>query len=143
MEFRNPAYNEHGTIDCEINHHDYGWIPHTIPADENPELQAMAVEANPTPYVAPPAQTQEQALAQERLTMTCTPMQGILALGETQWGVILTYRDTQATWAEKVIVDGAQTWVRNSQNIAFFQYLLGLTDTQVDDLFRLAATLEA
>jgi len=143
MEFRNPTHNVFGTIDCEINHPQYGWIPHTISADENPDLQARAVKANPIPYVAPPAPTQEQTLTLERLTMTCTPMQGILALGETQWNAILSYRDTQATWAEKVIVDGAQTWVRNSQNIAFFQYLLGLTDTQVDDLFRLAATLEA
>jgi len=90
-----------------------------------------------------PVETSETYLAKERSTMTCTPMQGILALGETQWNTILNYRDTQATWAEKVIVDGAQTWVRNSQNIAFFQYLLGLTDTQVDDLFRVAETIEA
>jgi len=91
----------------------------------------------------PQLPTQEQVLTQERSTMECTPMQGILALGETQWNTILNYRDTQATWAEKVIVDGAQTWVRNSQNITFFQYLLNLTDTQVDDLFRVAKTIEA
>lgn len=54
MEFRNPAYNARGTIDCEINHPRFGWIPHTIPADENPELQVAAVAASPAPY-APPA----------------------------------------------------------------------------------------
>jgi len=102
------------------------------------QFSTMGLVSGPTPVESP-----EDYLAQERATMECTPMQGILALGETQWNAILSYRDTQATWAEKVIVDGAQTWVRNSQNIAFFQYLLGLTDTQVDDLFRLAATLEA
>jgi len=81
-------------------------------------------------------------LTQERTTMACTPMQGILALGEANWGTILAYRDT-APWQEKVIIDSAQIWVRNSQNIAFFQYLLGFTDTQVDDLFRAAMLIDA
>ena len=81
-------------------------------------------------------------LATERANMACTPMQGILALGEANWNTILAYRDT-APWQEKVIIDSAQTWVRNSQNIAFFQYLLGFTDTQVDSLFRAAMLIEA
>jgi hypothetical protein len=81
-------------------------------------------------------------LAAERAAMACTPMQGILALGEANWNTILAYRDT-APWQEKVIVDSAQTWVRNSQNIAFFQYLLQFTDEQVDVLFRAAALIEA
>jgi len=69
-------------------------------------------------------------------------MQGILALGENNWNTILAYRDT-ASWQEKVIIDSAQTWVRNSQNIAFFQHLLGFTDAQVDDLFRAAMQVDA
>ena len=81
-------------------------------------------------------------LAVERATMDCTPMQGILALGEANWNTILTYRET-ASWQEKIIIDSAQTWVRNSQNIAFFQYLLGFTDTQVDDLFCAAMLIDA
>ena len=142
MNYRNAKFTASGMIDCEINHSQFGWIPHTINADENPQLYSTVLGSNPTHYVAPVVDP-VVALAAERLNMTCTPMQGILALGETQWNAILNYRDTQATWTEKVIVDGAQTWVRNSQNIAFFQYLLGLTDTQVDDLFRLAKTLDA
>ena len=82
------------------------------------------------------------SLTLERTTMACTPMQGILALGEANWNTILAYRDT-ASWQEKVIIDSAQTWVRNSQNISFFQYLLGFTDTQVDDLFRAAMLIDA
>jgi len=139
MEFRNSAYNEHGTIDCEINHPDYGWIPHTIPADENPQLQAAAIASVPTPYMPPPPPDPAETLAAERATMSCTPMQGMLALGESQWNKVLDYRNTTATWQEKVIIDSALDWRRNSQNIMFFQYLLGYTDTQVDDLFRAAA----
>jgi hypothetical protein len=90
-----------------------------------------------------PAPDPVATLAAERAVMSCTPMQGQLALGEKNWGVILAWRDSTSTWSQKVIIDSAQTWVRNSQNIAFFQYLLGFTDTQVDDLFRVAMAIDA
>ena len=83
-----------------------------------------------------------ETLTAERTSMVCTPLQGILTLGETEWAKVITYRDTQATWAEKVVIDSALDWRRTSQNIAFFGYLLGYTDTQMDDLFRLAMTVE-
>jgi hypothetical protein len=144
MESRNPIFTETGAIDCEINHPEFGWIPFTASADDveplgNEVFNALKYVA--TAYVEPytdPAET----FAAERTTMACTPMQGILALGEANWNTILAYRDT-ASWQEKVIIDSAQTWVRNSQNIAFFQYLLGFTDTQVDDLFRAAMLIDA
>jgi len=114
--------------------------------DSGPEYEA-AVAAGPMPFapIQDPEPTPEElaeALSVERTTMACTPMQGILALGEVNWSTILTYRET-ASWQEKIIIDSAQTWVRNSQNIAFFQYLLGFTDTQVDDLFRAAMLIDA
>ena len=102
----------------------------TVYLESGPEYQA-AVAGGP---LAP---------LQSREWMTCTPMQGQLALGETNWGIILAWRDANATWAQKVIINSAQTWVRNSQNIAFFQYLLGFTDEQVDELFRVAKEIDA
>jgi len=78
------------------------------------------------------------ALAEERAAMTCSRMQGILVLGEARWAKVLAYRDT-ATWAERIVVESAGDWVRNSENIAFFAWLLGLADGEVDDLFRAAA----
>ena len=91
----------------------------------------------------PQAPSEAQLLAAERATMVCSPMQGILTLGETEWAKVLEYRDTTATWQEQVIIDSALDWKRNSQNIAFFQYLLGYTDEQVDNLFRTAIQVEA
>lgn len=38
MEIRKPKYNELGTIDCEINHPDYGWIPFTADPNDCEEL---------------------------------------------------------------------------------------------------------
>ena len=61
-EWRNPKYNQFGTIDCETNHPVYGWVPFTAsPDDPEPsgrELYA-AIIASGEPieaYVALPPQ---------------------------------------------------------------------------------------
>jgi len=77
-----------------------------------------------------------------RKFLSCTKMQGILTLGEAEWGKVLSYRET-ATWSEKTIIDSAQDWQRNSQNIAFFGHLLDYTDEQMDTLFLQAAQVNA
>jgi hypothetical protein len=81
-------------------------------------------------------------LAQARAAMVISPLQGILTLGETKWGKVLAYRET-ASWQERIVIDSAQDWQRNSQNIAFFGYLLGYTDAQMDALFIAAAKVTA
>jgi len=94
-----------------------------------------------------PIPTQDQiaaALAAERAGMSCTAMQGKLALGPDRWAVVEAYRDDPATtWAERIIIDSAGQWARMSENIAFFAYLLNLSDTEVDDLFRAARGIDA
>ena len=88
-------------------------------------------------------------LAQARAAMVISPMQGILTLGETEWGKVLAFRDgtnpdfPPATWAQIVIINSAGNWQRNSQNIAFFGYLLGYTDAQMDAMFIAAAQITA
>lgn len=37
MEYRNPRFNEFRTIDCEINHERFGWIPFTASPDDPEE----------------------------------------------------------------------------------------------------------
>ena len=69
-------------------------------------------------------------------------MQGILTLGETNWGRVLAYRET-ASWAEQMIIDSAQDWRRTSQNIQFIGYLIGFSDDQMDTMFTAAALVEA
>ena len=92
----------------------------------------------------PPTPSPAAILAAERAAMSCTAMQGKLALGPDRWAIVEAYRDDPATtWAERIIIDSAGQWVRMSQNIAFFAYLLGLSDAEVDDLFRAAAEIDA
>jgi hypothetical protein len=84
----------------------------------------------------------EVVLAAKREDVHCSRMQGILALGEARWGVVLEYRET-ATWAEKVVIDDANDWRRTSETIALFGWLLQLTDVQIDELFAIAMSINA
>lgn len=57
MEFRNPQFNADGTIDCEVNHPVYGWIPFTASATDVEPLGAAvfaAAQGTAAAYVAPP-----------------------------------------------------------------------------------------
>lgn len=70
MQWRNPAYNAAGTIDCEINHPDYGWIPFTAAAGDTGaqfDVTAMLAEitaaGNIAPYVPPDPPTAEELRA--------------------------------------------------------------------------------
>lgn len=94
-------------------------------------------------FSPPPDPDPSLALVAERAAMRCSPMQGILALGEDRWATVQAYYNEHATWAEKVIIDRAGDWRRLSQNIAFFAYLLDMDDEETDDLFRIAMTIEA
>jgi hypothetical protein len=85
---------------------------------------------------------EEDKLNRKRQAMSCSKMQGILTLGETAWGEVLTYRET-ASWSERMVIDSAQDWNRTSQNIAFFGYLLNYTDAQMDAMFIAAAQVTA
>ena len=83
-------------------------------------------------------------LANQRAQMVCSKMQGILTLGETKWGEVLTYRDlATTTWSERMTIDSATEWHRTSQSIQFIGYLVGYTDEQMDAMFIAAALVEA
>ena len=55
MEIRNPVYNAFSTIDCEVNHPQFGWIPFTASPDDRPDIYDAALAMGPAPYVPPPA----------------------------------------------------------------------------------------
>lgn len=66
MDIRNAKYNEHGTIDCEIEHPVHGWIPFTADPDDSEQhgkdIHAALVEAGGIDaYVAPVKSPEEVA----------------------------------------------------------------------------------
>lgn len=52
MNYRNPVYNQYGTIDCEIDHPEFGWMPTTLSPNDPPTAALFAtVSAGPVdPY---------------------------------------------------------------------------------------------
>lgn len=86
--------------------------------------------------------TPEEAIAEERLTMVCSPLQGSLALGETLWDQVeLLLNDPETPFAIRRSITSASVWERNSQSMDELAWLMGLSAEQVDDLFRIAMTI--
>lgn len=58
MEYRNAQFNRHGTIDVEIKHPKYGWIPFTASPDDVEDfgkaIHAEVSKGDVAKYVAPP-----------------------------------------------------------------------------------------
>lgn len=57
MEYRNAQYNAEGTIEMEVNHPRFGWVPFTASPDDAEKHSRDLFEeaqANAAPYVAPP-----------------------------------------------------------------------------------------
>ena len=66
MNFRNAQFTVSGTVDCEIEHPKYGWIPFTASPDDAEPLGKQifaAAKASAAPYTGPSA---EQIAAEAR-----------------------------------------------------------------------------
>lgn len=70
MEIRNPTFNRFGTIDCEVNHPSFGWIPFTAdpndPEAHGREIFAAALESGPDAYVPPTPTLTHEDVNRER-----------------------------------------------------------------------------
>lgn len=152
MDFRNAVFNAYGTIDCEIDHPVFGWVPFTASPDDaaGAEIYAAA-EAEASPYVAP---TEDETLAAWRATATATRTsfciaahtQGILTDAEAiaaargDWPASLDGAlaglsaeeqvNAKITWAAAQVIRRADDLV---QLVAAF---LALTPEQLDALFQ-------
>jgi len=82
------------------------------------------------------------ALAAERAGMVCSRLQGRLVLGEATCAKIDALADDPKTpWAMRQTILNAIQWERTSQSMTELAYLLGYTDEQMDELFRIAMTV--
>lgn len=152
MNGRNAKYNADGSIDLEIEHPVYGWIPFTASASD-PETYGREIFAEAqagdygavAAYVAPPEPTMEELLEKERAAMVVSRFQARAALHVA--GLlpsVQTVMDAPETDAlAKLAWEDAQEFRRNSPTIAALSTALGLTANEVDELFRAAAVIEA
>lgn len=137
---RNPVFTVDGRIDCEVQHPQFGWIPFT--ADQNDvephgrAIYAAALAMNPAPYVAPEPVDfvpQEVSRFQARAALMAA---GLLAAADA---AVEASDDPflQLAWKEAV------AFPRTSPSIAALAPTLGLTEADVDNLFRAAAQISA
>lgn len=144
MEARNPQYNSNGSIDLEIDHPSYGWIPFTAAPDDveslGPTLYAQAIAGKfgeISPYVAP-----EPVVV---VPASCTRRQGRLALlNAGKLDAVETAIDAIADPTGKrqaQIEYDADTWERGNVFLQSMWATLGGTSEELDALFTLAVTL--
>lgn len=132
-------------IDCEIDHPIYGWLPFTArDATGDHEVQAVwdALTSSGTP-IPNAVDDPVRMLATERARMKCSRFQaraalhiaGLLSSADT--AVAAAPVLTQIAWAD------AQEFQRASPTIAALAPALGLTEFDIDDLFRAAMQITA
>jgi hypothetical protein len=96
MNFRNPVYNAFGTIDCEIEHPQYGWIPFTAsPADVEDYGRQIFDEAKAIAAPCPPPQPPSDA---EIAAQVRSERNRLLAASD--WTQVADAPVDQAAWAE-------------------------------------------
>ena len=152
METRNASYlnSNASQVFLEVNHPEYGWVPFTWcedPADEGEDTYGIAewvrglivgrqvsiqpyAPATPQPTPVPPEVSRFQARAALLQTGFLADVQAYMDDPATDPFVRIAWQD-------------AQVFKRQSPTVLSLQPLLGLTDEQLDDLFRFAATISA
>jgi hypothetical protein len=128
-----------GAVQIEGNR----WKVVTLAGDEievvTPDGQntAQAAVAAVEEMISPPPSVQADIdLRTFRASLTCSPLQGHLALGQTISAQLLAMQaDPNTPWALRMALERATIWERNSDTIDQMGALLGLTDEQMDALF--------
>ena len=145
MNTRNHKYNQHGTIDMEIEHPVYGWIPFTASPDDveahGRELHAQALAAGGiAAYIPPPEPTAAEILAQKRAAASLSRRefyQALIAAGLYEQVKAL---ETDLTVPLTVRVDliEATSFDRMYPSLVSMASSMGVTDIQLDVIFGIA-----
>lgn len=141
---------EASMIDLEVLTDQYGVVPFTWcsnPEDEGEDTYGIKEDVREalargsvvvTPYVAPPPQPTPVPPEVSRFQARAALLQaGLLDDIEAYMADPATDPFVKLAWQD------AQVFKRNSPTVLSLQPLLGLTDGQLDDLFRFAATISA
>ena len=159
MEFRNPVYNRHGTIDCEVNHPKFGWIPFTAspddPEDVGKAIYAAAAKGEVGEYVPPPDPDPSvpelisdrqffQALAEPPYEII-TKEEALAAVktGEipAAMAAIISQLPDAAQFGATMLVSGATTFRRDHSLTGVVGTAFGWSDAQIDAFFIAADAL--
>lgn len=146
-EYRNPKFNQHGSIDVEINHPSFGWIPFTADPEDCEEsgralYGAILAEGKEkiTPYSGP--SVDEIDLEMWRETAIASEFQAKAALMQAGLLDDVIQFVAQADALTQLAWQSAREFKRSSHLVSEIGKSLQLSDEQIDDLFRFAKTIE-
>jgi len=149
MRYKNPRYTAQGDIDIELDHPEFGWIPFTAsPNDVDNEggraLFREIVAKEPghvAPYEGPPLE--EIILNEWRQSAVVSTFQAkAMLLQAGYWDDVAAFM-ADADPVTRLAWETAREFRRLSPTILEIAEILEITDEQLDDLFRFAATIEA
>jgi hypothetical protein len=138
MEYRNAKYNRHGTINCEVNHPKFGWIPYTASPDDveelGKELYAEVAKGEVAEYEPPPPQPE---VIPDRVTARQFKMQlekdGLLSSVEAWVG--------QQEKLVQIAYQNSGTFVRTEPMMEAGFAALRFESAQIDAFFTAASAL--
>ena len=145
MSVRNPVRNSVGGVDCEYNHPQYGWIPFTASPYDTEELGrsiyadcVSGVYGPIAEYVAPPPEPTQVPQSVTRFQARAALMQaGLLADVEAYMALESTDAFIRLAWTE------AQEFNRTSPTVLELASIIGVSDSELDDLFKFAVGVYA
>lgn len=144
MQVKNLKYNQLGTIDCEIEHPSYGWIPFTASPDDietlGKEIYNKAISGEYSEiaeYVAPPVQVLIPSFVTMRQARLALLQQGLLSQVQTA----IDSLPSPQKEAAQIEWDYSSEVHRDKPFVQLLGSTLGLSDEQLDSLFELASTL--
>jgi len=112
--------------------------------DAHSVMVVQPERAPPPPPEVDPDELERATLAAQRAAWVAQRWQMIAVLGADRWQAIQDFATGPlSTWAIKAVIDNAVEIPRNSETVELLAYILGLTDDEVDDMFRRAVSLSA
>lgn len=144
MSVRNLKYNQFGTVDCEIEHPTYGWIPFTASQNDvektSVDIYNKAINgdfgpiADYVPEVQPVVIPNIVTMRQARLALL---QSGLLSQVQTA----IDSLPSPQKEAAQIEWDYSSEVHRDKPFVQLLGAALGLSEQQLDDLFLLASTL--
>lgn len=153
MEIRNAISRHPGNlvIDCEVNHPEFGWIPFTwsaadefgIAKDVGKELKSGRIDI--ALYVPEPEAEEEDPLVVWRRTASISRFQALAVLHQV--GLLASVEaymaDPSTDTIARLAWQNAQEFERNSPTVIGIGAEFGLTEEQLDNLFKIGAKIKA
>lgn len=144
MQVKNLKYNRLGTIDCEIEHPVYSWIPFTASPDDLEPLGVQIYNRGMSgefgviePYIPEELIISVPFVVTMRQARLALLQQGLLS----QVQIAIDSLPSPQKEAAQIEWDYSSEVHRNKPFVQLLGTALGLTEKQLDDLFLLASTL--